>query len=118
MVTPKNKEELCEVLRVIRERDLPVFILGNGSNVLVRDGGFHGVIVRLAEPFSEITVAGDVIKAGAGALLSAVSRAAADRDLTGLEFASGIPGSVGGGIFMNAGAYDGEIRNVLKRRSF
>ena len=114
LVTPESREELSRILQTIRENGIPAYILGNGSNVLVRDGGYRGVIVRLAEPFSEISVRGTEITAGAGALLSAVSRAAADHDLAGLEFASGIPGSVGGGIYMNAGAYDGEIKKVLK----
>lgn len=89
-------------------------VLGNGSNVLVRDGGFDGAIVRIGEGFDDISVEGCEIVAGAGALLSKVAKVAAEASLTGFEFASGIPGSVGGAVFMNAGAYGGEMANILK----
>lgn len=88
-------------------------LLGNGSNVLIRDGGYDGVIVKLGEGFTSIQTDGECITAGAGALLSTVAKTALKESLTGLEFASGIPGSVGGACFMNAGAYGGEMKDVL-----
>ena len=89
-------------------------VLGNGSNVLVRDSGYPGVIVKLKDESDDIEFDGLQVTAGAGVLLSSLAKAAAARELTGLEFAAGIPGSVGGACFMNAGAYGGEIKDVLK----
>lgn len=93
---------------------IPYMILGNGSNVLVRDGGYDGILVKLGEGFAGIEIEGNIVKAGASALLSVAARTAAAKSLSGLEFASGIPGSVGGGLFMNAGAYGGEMKDVVK----
>jgi UDP-N-acetylmuramate dehydrogenase len=94
--------------------DIPVTVIGVGSNLLVRDGGVHGVVVRLGRGFSEIKLGpGHRVRAGAGALDVAVARAAADAAVAGLEFLRGIPGTVGGGLRMNAGAYGGEFKDVL-----
>lgn len=92
----------------------PYFILGNGSNLLVGDKGYRGVIIRLGGDFNHLTVEGTLLTAGASVLLSAAARAAMENGLAGMEFASGIPGSVGGGVKMNAGAYDGEMRNIVE----
>ena len=105
-------EETEKVLALVNEYKLPLTILGNGSNVLVQDKGIRGVVVKFARPMAKIRHEGTRIIAGAGALLKDVSEAAAQSSLTGLEFACGIPGSIGGAIFMNAGAYDGEMKNV------
>ena len=105
-------EETEKVLALVSEYKLPLTILGNGSNVLVQDKGIRGVVVKFARPMAKIRHEGTRIIAGAGALLKDVSEAAAQNSLTGLEFACGIPGSIGGAIFMNAGAYDGEMKNV------
>ena len=105
-------EETEKVLALVSEYKLPLTILGNGSNVLVQDKGIRGVVVKFARPMAKIRHEGTRIIAGAGALLKDVSEAAAQSSLTGLEFACGIPGSIGGAIFMNAGAYDGEMKNV------
>ncbi len=94
--------------------DVQYMILGNGSNILVNDGGYDGILIKLGDRFTDIRVDGNRIYAGAAALLSAVSRAAAANGLAGLEFAGGIPGSIGGGAFMNAGAYGGELKDVIK----
>lgn len=115
LVQPQNIEELTLILQVLEEEQCPHMILGNGSNVLVRDGGYRGVIVKLGHGFDQVSVKGNSVKCGGGALLSAVSKAAADAGLAGLEFASGIPGSIGGAVFMNAGAYGGEIKDVLRK---
>lgn len=112
LIFPASMEETEKVLALVNEYQLPLTILGNGSNVLVQDKGIRGVVVKFARPMAKIRHEGTRIIAGAGALLKDVSEAAAQSSLTGLEFACGIPGSIGGAIFMNAGAYDGEMKNV------
>lgn len=112
LIFPASMEETEKVLALVNEYKLPLTILGNGSNVLVQDKGIRGVVVKFARPMAKIRHEGTRIIAGAGALLKDVSEAAAQSSLTGLEFACGIPGSIGGAIFMNAGAYDGEMKNV------
>lgn len=92
----------------------PYFILGNGSNLLVGDKGYRGVIIRLGGEFNTLKTEGTLLTAGASVLLSAAARAAMENGLTGMEFASGIPGSIGGGVKMNAGAYDGEMRQIVE----
>ena len=113
LLIPEDGEQLFYVLEKLRRDGEKFMILGNGSNVLFADEGYDGTVVHLGEAFSGIAIDGETVTAGAGALLSRIARAAADASLSGLEFASGIPGSLGGGIFMNAGAYDGEMKNVL-----
>lgn len=112
-VRPESKEQIAEILRLCREQDVPYFILGNGSNLLVGDRGFRGVVINIMDNMNDIKVDGGIIKAQAGAMLIKVSRAARDNSLTGLEFASGIPGTIGGAIYMNAGAYGGEMKDVV-----
>ena len=92
----------------------PYFILGNGSNLLVGDKGYRGVIIRLGGEFTALKTEGNLLTAGASVLLSAAAREAMENGLTGMEFASGIPGSIGGGVKMNAGAYDGEMRQIVE----
>ena len=110
---PENEEQLCAALQAAKETDTALLLLGNGSNLLVRDGGFRGAAVRLGKRFSSIVTTENGFYAQAGVLLSALSKAALDRGMTGLEFAQGIPGSVGGGAYMNAGAYGGEMGQVI-----
>ncbi len=114
MVEPDSPEETAALLRALAVSGTPWYVLGNGSNVLVRDGGFRGVILHIGEGMSTIRVDGERVTAMAGALLSAVASEAAKAELNGLEFASGIPGSIGGAVFMNAGAYDGEMAMVTE----
>lgn len=106
---PQNEAALCALLTAARETDTPVLVLGNGSNLLVRDGGFQGVAIHLGKGFGKIEVVPGGLRAQAGALMSSLSRAALEAEWAGLEFAQGIPGTVGGGAYMNAGAYGGEI---------
>ena len=113
-VVPKSVDEIAEVLKICREEKAPYFILGNGSNLLVSDKGYRGVVVQLYRGFGKITVSGEEIHAQAGALLSGIAAAARDASLTGFEFAGGIPGTLGGAVVMNAGAYGGEMKDVLK----
>ncbi len=110
---PQSVEEVQQILRICREESLPSFILGNGSNLLVSDKGYDGVIIQLYRNFSGVEVEGSCVRAKAGALLSSVSRVAMEAGLTGLEFAGGIPGTLGGAVVMNAGAYGGEMKDVL-----
>ena len=114
LIFPTTTEEVQQVLALVNEYKLPLTVLGNGSNVLVRDGGIRGVVLKFNGPMSAIRLSGDGthIVADAGAHLKDVSEFAAKNGLTGLEYACGIPGSIGGAIFMNAGAYDGETKNV------
>ena len=114
-VRPESKEQIAEILRLCSEQDVPYFILGNGSNLLVGDRGFRGVVINIMDNMNDIKVDGGIIKAQAGAMLIKVSRAARDNSLTGLEFASGIPGTIGGAIYMNAGAYGGEMKDVVTK---
>jgi UDP-N-acetylmuramate dehydrogenase len=114
LVIPSSEDELKTVLQRLAQRKLPFIMMGKGTNLLIRDGGYRGVIIRLEETFSEIKVEGNTLTAGAGAALSVVARTAMEHGLTGIEFASGIPGSLGGGVYMNAGAYDGEMKNVVR----
>ena len=108
LVTVNSREELKEALGLPRP-----MILGNGSNVLFSDAGYRGTIIKFGPQLSKIEIDGTRVKAGAGALLAQAAKAACAHGLTGFEFATGIPGSVGGGVYMNAGAYDGSISDVL-----
>ena len=112
-VTPKAKEEVRDVIRICKEAGMPYYIIGNGSNLLVSDAGYRGVIVQIYKEMNEVKVEGDLVKAQAGALLSGIAAKALGAELSGFEFASGIPGTIGGACVMNAGAYGGEIKDVL-----
>lgn len=112
-VEPASVDELAGVLSLARQEKVPFFIVGNGSNLLVSDEGFRGMIVHTGGSLRSISVEGDVIYAQAGALLGAVAGAALEAELTGMEFAAGIPGTLGGAVCMNAGAYGGEMKDIL-----
>lgn len=113
-VIPRSEEELVYAIEVCMKEDIPYYVIGNGSNLLVTDKGFRGVIIEVYKQLSEITVEGNRVTAYAGALLSKVANVAAEYGLTGFEFAHGIPGTLGGAVTMNAGAYDGEIKDVIE----
>ena len=115
LIFPSTIDELVNVLKLINEMKIPCTILGNGSNVLVRDNGIRGAVIKFNETFSNMKCEGTKIIAGAGAKLKDISMFAADNGLAGLEFAIGIPGSIGGAIFMNAGAYGGEMKNIVSK---
>ena len=114
-VMPEGLEEVQRILEICRTEDLPYFILGNGSNLLVSDRGYRGVVIQLDRNFGEVKVEGTEIHASAGALLSTIAVAARRASLTGFEFAGGIPGTLGGAVVMNAGAYGGEMKDVLRK---
>ena len=111
---PSSSEEVKGILEICKEESLQYFILGNGSNLLVSDEGYRGVIIQLYRNYGGLTVEGTEIRAGAGVLLSQIAATARNEFLTGFEFAGGIPGTLGGAVVMNAGAYGGELKDVLK----
>ena len=113
-VSPKSTDEIRALTAVCKEEKIPYFILGNGSNLLVSDNGYQGVIIQLYRNFGQITLEWNEIRAQSGALLSGIAAMARDASLTGFEFAGGIPGTLGGAVVMNAGAYGGEMKDVLK----
>ena len=110
---PDKGEDVGRVIKICKEKEIPYFILGNGSNLLVGDGGYRGAVIQIYRNMSSVTVEGNEITAQAGALLSAVAAAAKNASRTGFEFAGGIPGTIGGAVVMNAGAYGGEMKDVL-----
>lgn len=111
-VTPETYDQVQRVVKFANEKKVPFTLLGNGSNLIIRDGGIRGIVMNLGK-LDEIKVDETTVTAQAGARIIDVSRFALDQRLTGLEFACGIPGSVGGALFMNAGAYGGEVKDVL-----
>lgn len=113
LVNPGSYTQVSDIVKICQEFNMPYYIIGNCSNLIVRDGGFRGVLIKLSK-LNKIYVEDNRITAQSGTLLKSVSNAALDEGLTGFEFASGIPGSVGGAIYMNAGAYDGEISKVIE----
>lgn len=117
-VTPKTPEQLSEALKVIRSCGLPLLLLGNGSNMLVADAGYRGAVICMSE-LDDVRAEDDgTLVAQAGALLGRVARRAQRAGLTGAEFSGGIPGSVGGAVFMNAGAYDGQMAGIVEKTEY
>ncbi|MBQ4340598.1 MAG: UDP-N-acetylmuramate dehydrogenase [Firmicutes bacterium] len=114
MVFPSSAEEISKAVEICRSEKVPYYVLGNGTNVIALDEGYKGVIIKIGKNFGNIAREGNCLKAQSGVLLSNLSKKAYEYSLTGLEFAGGIPGSVGGGIMMNAGAYGGELKNVVR----
>ena len=113
LACPTNAAQVQLLLKTAHELNVPVMIMGNGSNLLVRDGGVRGLVIRLWREMQHIDVHGNMLRAEAGAMMGTLSMAAAEANLAGLAFASGIPGTVGGGVYMNAGAYGGEMSQVV-----
>lgn len=113
-VTPANTGELVQLIDLCRKSEVPYMVIGNGSNILVRDEGYSGVIIEVNSRINSIDIIGEDIVADAGAKLSTVAMAAMESDLAGFEFAHGIPGNIGGAVVMNAGAYGGEMKDVIK----
>ena len=113
LILPASMEDVAFVFQCLKRHDIPFVILGNGSNVLVLDKGIRGAVIKFNSPISAIRKKKNTLTAGAGALLRDVSEFAAENNLSGMEFACGIPGSIGGAVFMNAGAYDGEMKTIV-----
>jgi len=112
-IEPDNTEELVEAIKDLRKDNTPYYIMGNGSNLLVSDKGFRGAIVKIGENIGNVNIDGEKVTAESGVLLSVLSKIAAKNNLAGMEFASGIPGALGGAITMNAGAYGGEMKDII-----
>ncbi len=113
LVEPRSVEELTDIIAVAKNEGVEITFMGNGSNLLVLDGGIRGVVIKFGLNMSKTVVDGDVITAQSGILMSRLASVAAENSLMGFEFASGIPGTLGGGIVMNAGAYKGELKDVI-----
>ena len=114
LIEPREVSDIVETIKICRENSIKFFVIGNGSNLLVPDEGYNGVIIKLKSEFSKIEVEGDYLIVNSGAKLSEVYTVAYENSLTGFEFASGIPGTIGGAIFMNAGAYGGEMKDIVE----
>ncbi|HIX28452.1 MAG TPA: UDP-N-acetylmuramate dehydrogenase [Candidatus Blautia stercoravium] len=111
---PHSTEELQKVIQICKEEKLPFFVQGNGSNLLVSDRGYRGVVIQLGKNFSDMEVKDERILVKAGALLSKTAKEALDAGLAGMEAVSGIPGTIGGAVMMNAGAYGGEMKDIVE----
>ena len=114
LVYLENEEQLCKIQKYLRLVDVPYTVIGNGSNLLVSDQGYAGIVLVVGKHMSRIEVRDCYLEAEAGALMSQVAKAAKEHGLTGLEFAAGIPGTIGGGAVMNAGAYGGEMKDIVQ----
>ena len=112
-VTPGSIQAVADSIRICKETQTPYAVIGNGSNLLVSDAGYRGVIIQIGRNLNQVSVNGEEIRAQAGAMLSVIAKTALSESLTGFEFASGIPGTLGGAVVMNAGAYGGEMKDVL-----
>ncbi len=113
-VEPESVEGICKVMKVLTdEKEVPYFVMGNGSNLLVTDEGYRGVIVKVGSKLSSFEIEGTTLKVEAGAMLSKIAKLACDNGLTGMERISGIPGTIGGAVTMNAGAYGAEIKDII-----
>jgi UDP-N-acetylmuramate dehydrogenase len=113
LLEPRDADELIGAVKKAREHGIPVTVLGGGTNVLVRDGGIRGLTIRLAKSLTSVEIEGSYVTAEAGVLYPVLANATVGRGLSGLEFATGIPGTVGGAVYMNAGAYGCETKGVL-----
>lgn len=113
-VSPTETEQIRKVIELCRRENMPWYVIGNGSNLLVSDHGFRGVIIRLFKNYAGLRIEGEQIFVQAGALLSRTANAALQEGLTGFEFAAGIPGTIGGAMVMNAGAYGGEMKDITE----
>lgn len=114
MLLPSNENEILQCIEICQKNNINYYIIGNGSNILVSDNGYNGVIVKISSTFNDICINGNVIKAKAGATLAKVAKVAMENSLVGCEFLCSIPGTIGGGICMNAGAYGGELMDIVE----
>ena len=115
MVFPETVSEIKEITTLCKKNNIPYMIMGNGSNMLVSDDGIEGVVIKISSQMSKIEITDETVYAEAGVLLSTLSKNVMEESLSGLEFASGIPGTLGGAVVMNAGAYGGEMKNVIEK---
>lgn len=115
IIIPNNENEVIEAVTLLRENNIDLFIMGNGTNLLVKDGGLRGAVIKINEGLNKVQIGDNKIYCEAGALLTAVSKGVARESLTGMEFANGIPGTIGGAATMNAGAYGGEMKDIITK---
>ncbi|MGE5474488.1 MAG: UDP-N-acetylmuramate dehydrogenase [Ignavibacteriales bacterium] len=115
---PANIDELKSLIAFVKQEGIPMFIIGNGSNLVVKDGGIRGIVINILDNFNNISVKNDIIEADTGVLLSKLSNVAMKNSLSGLEFASGIPGTLGGAVVMNAGAYGEQIGDLVVKSEY
>ena len=114
LVKPTTEKELSDVIALIKKENVPYLVIGNGSNLLIKDGGIRGIVIEISNNFNNFEIEGKIVKVQAGALLSVVGKAVLREGLKGFEFAAGIPGTLGGALAMNAGAYGGEMKDIVK----
>ena len=114
LVKPSSEDQIKDILTFAKKENIPYLIIGNGSNLLVRDGGIRGIVIKIAENLNDFAIEGTTVTAQSGAMLSFMGKAIMRNNLTGFEFAAGIPGTLGGAIAMNAGAYGGEMKDIVK----
>lgn len=114
LVKPRTEEELKNVLSLIKKENIPYLIIGNGSNLLIKDGGIRGIVIEISDNFNAFEIEGNKITVQSGALLSVLGKSILRAELKGFEFAAGIPGTIGGALAMNAGAYGGEMKDMVK----
>lgn len=114
LVKPNTEEQIRDIIKLLKEENVPYIVIGNGSNLLVKDGGIRGVVIEISNNFNEFEIEGTAVKIKSGAMLSVVGKAVMREELKGFEFAAGIPGTLGGALAMNAGAYGGEMKDIVK----
>ncbi|MCQ4697904.1 UDP-N-acetylmuramate dehydrogenase [Paeniclostridium sordellii] len=114
LLKPKTEDEIKKLIEFLKNKNIPYIVIGNGSNLLVKDGGIRGVVIKIADNFNKFEIEDTKVVAQSGALLSFMGKAILNKSLTGFEFAAGIPGTLGGAIAMNAGAYGGEMKDIVK----
>ncbi|CEK36786.1 UDP-N-acetylmuramate dehydrogenase [Paraclostridium sordellii] len=114
LLKPKTEDEIKKLIEFLKNKNIPYIVIGNGSNLLVKDGGIRGVVIKIADNFNKFEIEDTKVIAQSGALLSFMGKAILNKSLTGFEFAAGIPGTLGGAIAMNAGAYGGEMKDIVK----
>lgn len=114
LVKPNSEEQIRDIIKLLKKENVPYIMIGNGSNLLVKDGGIRGVVVEISNTFNDFEIDGNFVRVKSGALLSLVGKAILRAELKGFEFAAGIPGTLGGALAMNAGAYGGEMKDIVK----
>lgn len=114
LVKPRTEESLKNIISLVKQENIPYLVIGNGSNLLIRDGGIRGIVIEISDNFNDFKIEEKTLKVQAGALLSVVGKAVLREGLRGFEFAAGIPGTLGGALAMNAGAYGGEMKDIVK----
>lgn len=114
LVKPRTEEQIINIIKLLKVENVPYLVIGNGSNLLIKDGGVRGVVIEISNNFNDFTIEENIVNIQAGALLSVVGKAVLREELKGFEFAAGIPGTLGGALAMNAGAYGGEMKDIVK----